>query len=878
MSARSSLPAVPLALCLGASAAAAQSPQVVGTLTDPQYTVEFAFQPPADWPNDGAIRILFDQTEGGDGHALVLTARRCYLARTMGGEIHPFGREGAWQPTASPVHGVLQRRNSRIIALLNHVRVASAQDPAYHGGTVAWSATPDSLKLDDIHVQPVAPVEFTDDFVGEGGSPPAWEMAAGTWQTVGPKGESPRPDLSANPFSLRGAAGSDEQFALATAGDWFWDEYGVTVAAKAESAGALGVAAYVQDPANFLLFRWTSTGEAGAGEPAGRRQIIRVLDGQWTILAEAPGGFRTDRWYGLGLTACDGRLEAQIDGRPILTTRDTSFGQGRIGLFGQNIQGVSFDDAAAYSVREVTDDFSGGEPGWWAVATGEWQCRQDHLYGAIPKAAAAEATTGDADWRNYTVSALLKAKSAKAVGLTACRETDNRFYAFRWEANGRQTLEIVLDGARTVLAESTHPLDASRLYRAFLTVAHGRVAARVEGQPVLEAADTRLLQGPAGLRAEGPGEACFDDAAVTFDETRPPTFTVPAQFTREDTMQNWVDASRQWRRAEDGTLWYDMPLFGDFTVWLPEMDFAAVGGALDVLIAPTAPASVSTVLRLSTQAGSGAVTGRVAQEKVTLTEGAAEAPGLQRLRLVRRGTCLSAWLGDRPIVAWRDAAFAGRCLGLRLENLSLDLAETVVSSPNLVDVTFSGAPVDWAPDLGVWEVTDRWPCAPGWSWFGGSRHESPLLWSKDTLQGDQVLEFWAALLMDLPKEPGYSHPSDLNAILCGDGANLCSGYSFILAGDNNTRSKVLKGNTVVADNPNVKFENPVSMNLAFQRHWFDIRLEKIGNHLTYSVDGTLVAQWDDPDVLPGGKVGFWSFQNNGLLLARARMAAEKVSR
>jgi hypothetical protein len=44
------------------------------------------------------------------------------------------------------------------------------------------------------------------------------------------------------------------------------------------------------------------------------------------------------------------------------------------------------------------------------------------------------------------------------------------------------------------------------------------------------------------------------------------------------------------------------------------------------------------------------------------------------------------------------------------------------------------------------------------------------------------------------------------------------------------------------------------------------------------VDGTLVAQWDDPEVLRGGKVGFWSFQNNGLLLARARMAAEKVTR
>jgi hypothetical protein len=134
------------------------------------------------------------------------------------------------------------------------------------------------------------------------------------------------------------------------------------------------------------------------------------------------------------------------------------------------------------------------------------------------------------------------------------------------------------------------------------------------------------------------------------------------------------------------------------------------------------------------------------------------------------------------------------------------------------------------------------------------------------------------MLMDLPKEPGYSHASDINAILCGDGANLCSGYSFILAGDNNTRSKMLKGNTVLAENPNVKFENPISTNFAFHRHWFDIRIEKTGNHLKYSVDDRLIAEWDDPDVLDSGRVGFWSFQNNGLLLARARMAAERVKR
>ncbi|MBM3501142.1 MAG: hypothetical protein FJX74_21020, partial [Armatimonadetes bacterium] len=706
-------------------------------LTDPEYTLEFAFQPPTAWPAGGEIRILLDQTDAGEGHALLLRPNRCCFARTQDGNTHPFGREGAWRPSDSTVRGVVQRRHSQLVALLDHQQVATAQDAAYHGGSVGWEATHDSLKLDDFHVQPVAPVEFADDFVREGDSLGGWEALAGSWASVGPEGSAARPDLSSNPFSFRGAPAPTESFALAAAGDWFWDDYRMSVAAKAESPGAMGVAAYVQDTANCLLFRWTSTGEEAEDGIAGRRQLIRIRDGEWTVLAETGGGFRIDRWYRLGLTTCDGGVAAEVDGRVVLRAADTSFGQGRIGLFAQSIQGASFDDISAHSARGSHDEFGGGEPGWWAAATGNWECRQDHLYGAIGTAKAAEATTGEGDWGHYTVATAVKVKTARSVGLTACRETEARFYAFRWELGGRQTLEAVLDGATTVLAEGHQPLEPTRFYELALQAGHGRLAAQVDGRTVLEAADARLTHGQAGLLLTGPGEACFDNAAVTFDEPRPPTFSVTAQFTREETMQNWVDVSRQWRKGEDGVAWFDMPLFGDFTLWLPEMDLTAVGGALDILIAPETGGAAAAPLRLATQAGSGVVSGRVTQGEGTLAEGQAEATGPQRLRVARRGSCLSAWLGDAPIVACRNDAYAGRGLGLRFEGVSLDLADASVASPNLVDVTFSGAPTDWEPQFGVWQVTDRWPCAPGWSWFGGSKHESPLLWSKDVLEGDQ---------------------------------------------------------------------------------------------------------------------------------------------
>jgi hypothetical protein len=89
---------------------------------------------------------------------------------------------------------------------------------------------------------------------------------------------------------------------------------------------------------------------------------------------------------------------------------------------------------------------------------------------------------------------------------------------------------------------------------------------------------------------------------------------------------------------------------------------------------------------------------------------------------------------------------------------------------------------------------------------------------------------------------------------------------------------IMKGNQVVAENAQVKFENPVSMNLAFQRHWFDIRIEKRGSRLSFAVDGQQAAEWTDPDPLPGGRLGFWSWNNNGIVIARTRAAAEAIRR
>jgi hypothetical protein len=173
---------------------------------------------------------------------------------------------------------------------------------------------------------------------------------------------------------------------------------------------------------------------------------------------------------------------------------------------------------------------------------------------------------------------------------------------------------------------------------------------------------------------------------------------------------------------------------------------------------------------------------------------------------------------------------------------------------------------------GIWDISDRWHCSPQWSWFCGRGVEKPLLWSKRSFDGDVVFEYWGAIMMDLTSAPHYSHPSDLNGILCGDGEHLGSGYDFVFAGDNNTMGRIIRKGETVTQTPAFRFDNPVGANPRFHNVWFHSRMEKAGGHLRFSVDGGKALEWDDANPLAGGHVGVWSGQGNGILIARARVA------
>jgi hypothetical protein len=209
-----------------------------------------------------------------------------------------------------------------------------------------------------------------------------------------------------------------------------------------------------------------------------------------------------------------------------------------------------------------------------------------------------------------------------------------------------------------------------------------------------------------------------------------------------------------------------------------------------------------------------------------------------------------------------------------------ELAKNVeINTQNVYDYTFSAAPTDWWVQSGVWEMTNRWSCSPQWSWLGGRSEEIASIWNKHRFSGDQSIQFYFAFKMGLAGTPRWIyHPSDVALSFCADGKNLGSGYSLIVGADNNSHSILMKGDKVVAQNsekpallPVMSDGMPATNDL--HRHWWYVRINKIGSRIEAYLDNNLILTYEDPKPLDLGQIALWTY-NNGIMLSRVQIYYE----
>jgi len=235
---------------------------------------------------------------------------------------------------------------------------------------------------------------------------------------------------------------------------------------------------------------------------------------------------------------------------------------------------------------------------------------------------------------------------------------------------------------------------------------------------------------------------------------------------------------------------------------------------------------------------------------------------------------------ERPVFVFRDHdPLQAEMIGFTVTDPALAAAKLQVDSDRLED-PFEYAPTAWIAESGVWAVMARYSCQPKWNWFGGFGAYTPTVWSKYRLDGDQVVEAYTGIKMQYDNQPEeYARRyRDINMTICANGSNLNSGYTVIRAGHPgggaDAVTMLLRKGVVVQTTKEPKFLLPPQG--VGHRRWFATRIEKRGDTIKVFIDNLLAMTYKDPDPIPGGFTGLWTY-NNGIMVGRANIAAEKMT-
>ena len=132
---------------------------------------------------------------------------------------------------------------------------------------------------------------------------------------------------------------------------------------------------------------------------------------------------------------------------------------------------------------------------------GHWSLQQGRIHAHT--ATDADAWTGNAYLRDVSVTANLQPLSGASHLVVARAQGTSRFYAAGFE-NGEAVILLENHGT-TILARKPFRIEHGRSYAVDLTVEGGKLTLSVDGERVLQAHDTTLGYGMAGLRMASAG-------------------------------------------------------------------------------------------------------------------------------------------------------------------------------------------------------------------------------------------------------------------------------------------------------------------------------------------------------------------------------------
>lgn len=590
------------------------------------------------------------------------------------------------------------------------------------------------------------------------------------------------------------------------------------------------------------------------------------------------------------------RVSVYLPGPDRLQSEGGSLWSGAVGSSGEALANLRYQPVGPVY---FADDFmrTQDQQGEWEVLSGDWRTApvQNPELGPNPFSYRVTSAGGDAFavagysfWDNYRYHVAVRPESATGLmGIMAYVEDARNFWLFQARINSTPTayadgfqLIRVTDASPDILAKAPGALVRGQWYDLGLKMVDKWIGAYVDGEKVLSLTDTTFSGGRVGLWLRN-AQVRFDDVEVKSSRSADEPVrlfrgTTPAYAGVID-QDSWAGPASEWRADPDtpGLFRNRTPLFGDGGLQFAGRVLASAPNAtvwLGFSAASDSPGPGDEVgvwarfiegrLNLSLNKNNSLLRrGQVATESKT--------PPVISLR--RSGPQFVVAVNHHDELSLKEDCLEGKAyhLAFRVQGARPKISEVSYWGRQVQNDTFQTSPVNWWVQRGEWDVTNRWSCSPGWSWFGGYSSLNPqnqyagvaAVWSKEAFGGDLSVRFYTGpKMLQVPNTNNVLEQlADFNVTLCGDGKDVRSGYAFVVAPGGADKAQLLRQGAVVTET------KQFIMPREGHNRWIELTAERAGRALRLMFDGQPLLAYEDPQPLPGGHVALWT-ENNGILI------------
>ena len=480
-------------------------------------------------------------------------------------------------------------------------------------------------------------------------------------------------------------------------------------------------------------------------------------------------------------------------------------------------------------------------------------------------------TAGHYFWADYTMEAAVRPLGG-AFGLVFGARDAQHYYLLEW-ADALRLVRVWSD-QRTILAERPGRPGSGQHYTLRVALDGPAIEAYVDDAEALRAESPPLSWGKAGLFAAKGRGAYFDDVRIEPTASfvvRSRILATSTTFQHDKIMHKWADPKRDWRLT-GGSYWHRYSFPGDVCVSWQMASSRSL--ALELSAAQQQKHSGYTLVLVG-----GNRSAELRRKEQVVARGQWNGYG-HRWELERHGPTITARADEQPVLTYTDPEPL-RGDAVRKSSGWSHAGPIHVHSHNALEYAFDRMPVDWTIAAGKWGMMNRWICTPKWSWFGGRSHALAAVWHKRVLDGDVSLDAYVGFEMSPFQRSAYERTADLGLTICGDGLSLSSGYTLVVGAENNRVTRLYREGRIVAQAPYSAARFPQRRSRGrggfdVHRDWFQLHFGKRDHTISFRLNDKPGITYHDPDPLIGGQTAVWTV-NNGVLLARVRLAGERIT-